>query len=345
MLVTGHQGYVGSVTVPVLAAAGIRVTGCDINLFDRADFAPGGAVPDVPNIGKDIRDLTPADLEGFDGVIHLAALSNDPLGKLRPGLTQQINHEGTIHVAKCARAAGVPRFVFASSCSNYGKAGDGMIDETGALNPQTDYGRSKVLAERDLKPLADQDFCPVFLRFATAYGVSPRMRFDIVLNNLIAHAYTSGKILMMSDGTPWRPIIHVEDMARAFLAALEADADAIRGEAFNVCRTENNYQIRELAQIVAETVPNSEIDYAADAGPDNRSYRVSSAKIEKAIPGFRPEWDAIRGARQLYEAVKAAKLTVDDFEGRKYKRLAQLEALVAENRLDENFRRVGAVPA
>ena len=321
-----------------MAAAGIQVTGCDIDLFDRASFAPGGDILNIPNLTKDIRDLTVADLEGFDAVVHLAALSNDPLGQLRPGLTQAINHEGTLHVARCAKAAGVSRFVFASSCSNYGKAGEDMVDEAGALNPQTDYGVSKVMAERDLKPLADDRFCPVFLRFATAYGASPRMRFDIVLNNLIAHAYTSGRILMMSDGTPWRPIIHVEDMARAFVAALEADADEIRGEAFNVCRTENNYQIRELAEIVADTVPGSRIDYATDAGPDNRSYRVSSSKIERHIPGFVPQWDARRGAQQLYDAVKACDLKVEDFEGRKYKRLAQLEALVAEGRLDPDFR-------
>lgn len=320
------------------------MTGCDTNLFDRADFFPGGEVPDIPNLAKDIRDITTADLEGFDAVVHLAGLSNDPLGKLRPGLTLKINHEGTVHLAKCAKAAGVPRFIFASSCSNYGKAGEGMIDEDGALNPQTDYGISKVLAERDLKPLADEDFCPVFLRFATAYGVSPRMRFDIVLNNLVAHAYTSGRILMMSDGTPWRPIIHVEDMARAFLATLSADADAIRGEAFNVCRTENNYQIHELAQIVAETVPGATIDYAADAGPDSRSYRVSSAKIERLIPGFQPKWDARAGAKQLFEAVQRAKLKTSDFEGRKYKRIAQLEALVSEGELDDDFRRTHPIP-
>ncbi len=315
------------------------MTGCDINLFDRADFAPGGAVPTIPNLGKDIRDLTVDDLKGFDAVVHLAALSNDPLGQLRPGLTQQINHEGTIHVAKQAKAAGVRRFVFASSCSNYGRAGEDFVDEDGQLNPQTDYGVSKVLAERDLKPLADDSFTPTFLRFATAYGASPRMRFDIVLNNLIAHAYTSGRILMMSDGTPWRPIIHVEDMARAFLATLQADPAEISGEAFNVCRTENNYQIRDLAEIVADTVPGAKIDYAADAGPDNRSYRVSSAKIEKSIPGFQPKWDAVRGAQQLYDAVKACDLQVEDFEGRKYKRLAQLEALLRENQLDQDFRR------
>ena len=316
------------------------MTGCDINLFDRADFPPAGSVPDIPNLGRDIRDLTPSDLEGFDAVVHLAALSNDPLGQLRPGLTRAINHEGTVHVARCAKEAGVGRFVFASSCSNYGRAGEGLVDETAQLNPQTEYGVSKVLAERDLKPLADDGFCPVFLRFATAYGASPRMRFDIVLNNLVAHAHTSGRILMMSDGTPWRPIIHVRDMARAFLAALDADADAIRGEAFNVCRTENNYQIREIAEIVADTVPGAKIDYAADAGPDTRSYRVSSAKIERLIPAFRPEWDARRGAEEIHEAVRTYGLKVEDFEGRKFRRLAQLEALIAEGALDDAFRRV-----
>ncbi len=313
--------------------------GCDINLFDRADFPPGGSVPLIPNLAKDIRDLTADDLLGFDAVVHLAALSNDPLGQLRPGLTQQINHVGTIHLAKQAKAAGVPRFVFASSCSNYGRAGEDFVDENGKLNPQTDYGISKVLAERDLKPLAGDTFTPTFLRFATAYGASPRMRFDVVLNNLVAHAYTSGRILMMSDGTPWRPIIHVEDMARAFLAILEADKDVISGEAFNVCRTENNYQIRDLAEIVADTVPGSQIAYSMDAGPDNRSYRVSSAKIEKLVPGFEPKWDAARGAQQLYEAVKACDLKVKDFEGRNYKRLAQLEALLQEGQLDQDFRR------
>lgn len=313
--------------------------GCDINLFDQADFAPGGSILGVPNLGKDIRDLTVEDLSGFDAVVHLAALSNDPLGQLSPGLTQQINHEGTIHVAKQAKAAGVTRFVFASSCSNYGLAGEDFVDENGQLNPQTDYGVSKVLAERDLKSLADDAFTPTFLRFATAYGASPRMRFDIVLNNLIAHAYTSGVILMMSDGTPWRPIIHVEDMALAFLATLRADRDVISGEAFNVCRTENNYQIRDLAEIVADTVPCAKIDYAEDAGPDKRSYRVSSAKIEKCIPEFEPKWDAARGAQQLYNAVKACDLKVEDFEGRKYKRLAQLEALLQEGQLDQDFRK------
>jgi len=344
VLITGHLGYVGTVAVPILQAAGYQVTGCDIDLFDSAGFSPGGGISEVPNLGKDIRDLSVDDLAGFDAVVHLAALSNDPLGKIRPGLTQAINHKGTMNVAQMAKLAGVARFIFASSCSNYGKAGEDMIDETGTLNPQTDYGRSKVLAERDLKGLADADFCPVFLRFATAYGVSPRMRFDIVLNNLVAHAYTSGRILMMSDGSPWRPVIHVEDMARAFVAALQADKDVIRGEAFNVCRTQNNYQIRELANIVSDAVPNAKIDYASNAGPDNRSYRVSSAKIEKHIPGFQPQWDAQKGARQLYDAVLACDLRLEDFEGRKYNRLAQLQALIKTQQLDEDFRRTGPVP-
>jgi len=325
--------------VPVLAAAGIQVTGCDINLFDQADFFPGGEIADVPNLAKDIRDLTPEDLEGFDGVVHLAALSNDPLGKLKPGITHDINHLGTTHVATCAKQAGVPRFVFASSCSNYGKAGEGMINEHGALNPQTDYGKSKVEAERDLSTLADESFCPISLRFATAYGLSPRMRFDIVLNNLTGYAYSTGKIMMMSDGTPWRPIVHVEDMARAFVAALDADADAVRGQAFNVCKTEHNYQIKDLAEIVAETVPGSRIEYAPDAGPDTRSYRVSSAKIEQTIPAFVPQWDARSGAEQLYDAVKLYDIKTSDFEGRKYTRLQQLEALLEEGKIDGDFRR------
>lgn len=297
-------------------------------------------------MAKDIRDLTVEDLTGIDAVVHLAALSNDPLGKLRPGLTQQINHEGTLHVAKCAKKAGTERFVFASSCSNYGQAGSDMIDEMGQLNPVTDYGKSKVLAERDLASLADDTFTPVFLRFSTAYGVSPRMRFDIVLNNLVAHAYTTKKITMMSDGTPWRPIVHVEDMARAMAAAIAADANKVRGEAFNVGITEHNYQISELAEIVAETVPNCTIDYAEGAGPDKRSYRVDCAKIARDIPGFKPIWDARKGALQLYDAVQLFDLKTEDFEGRHFIRLAQLEALIDEKSLDlDSFRKIGPVSA
>ncbi len=327
-----------------MAAAGYQVVGCDTNLFDQADFFPGGEILDIPNLAKDIRDLNAEDLAGVDAVVHLAALSNDPLGQLRPGLTQQINHEGAVNVAQSAKQAGAERFIFASSCSNYGQAGSEMIDETGQLNPVTDYGVSKVLAERDLGKITDHNFTPVFLRFATAYGVSPRMRFDIVLNNLIAHAYTSNRITMMSDGTPWRPIVHVEDMARAFVAAIEADANIVRGQAFNVGLTEHNYQIKELAEIVAEIVPDCVIDYAEGAGPDKRSYRVDCSKIARDIPGFKPIWDARKGAKQLYDAVRLYDVKTDDIEGRRFKRLAQLEALIDEKSLDlDSFRIINPV--
>jgi len=321
-----------------LVEAGIRVTGCDIELFDVADFPAAGTVPDIPNIGKDIRDLTAEDLRGFDAVVHLAALSNDPLGQLKPGLTNSINHLGAVHVAECAKAAGIERFLFASSCSNYGKAGEGFVDETSVLNPQTEYGESKVRAEQSLSRLADDRFTPVFLRFATAYGASPRLRLDIVLNNLVAHALTSGKILLQSDGTPWRPIVHVEDMARSFLVMLDQPAEVVRAEAFNICRTDNNYQIRDIAKIVADAVPGAELAFAEGASPDSRSYRVSSAKIEKAVPGFALKWTAQSGAEQLYAAAKDFGLKPEHLTGRNFIRLKQLEALIEQGALDDEFR-------
>ncbi|CAD7044380.1 NAD-dependent epimerase/dehydratase [Pseudorhizobium endolithicum] len=339
VLVTGNRGYIGSVMVARLQAAGHEVCGYDIDFYARCGYRPGGTIPQVPTLYKDIRDIEANDMRGIDAVIHLAALSNDPLSNLNPEITYQINYHGSVRAASAAKEAGVKRFLFASSCSNYGAAGDGMVDETAKLQPVSAYGVSKVKAEQEISGLADGTFCPVYLRPATAYGLSPMLRFDIVLNNLTAWAVTKGLILLKSDGSPWRPIVHIEDISRAFIAALEAPIDRVFNQAFNVGQNDHNYQVRDIAEIVAQTVPGCRLQFASDASPDTRSYRVNFSKIRRMLPAFQPTWTPARGAAELYSAYKSSGLTLEEFEGPRYLRVAQLQKLIAENELDVNLRR------
>lgn len=335
LLVTGHLGYIGVEMVTVLKAAGHEVWGLDVGFYNECDFR---RPPDkVPTVDVDMRDIEPRHLKGFDAVLHMAALSNDPLGDLNKDLTYDINLHASVRLARAAREAGVPRFLFSSSCSLYGAGGEGYLDETASFNPVTAYGESKVRVEQEVSGMADGSFCPVYLRNATAYGVSRRLRADIVVNNLVGHAFTTGKVLLQSDGSPWRPLVHLRDIIHAFEACLTAPRDAIFNQAFNVGRTSENYRIRDVANMVAEVVPGSQVAFAAGASADIRNYRVDFSKIEK-LPGFKPRWTLRQGIEELYHAYKDGGMTKEEFLGPRYYRLKTVQGLQQRGLLDAQLR-------
>lgn len=335
ILLTGADGYIGAIMGPMLVEAGHDVVGIDTGFYRRGWlFDDGRTHPAV--ISRDLRNITTADLEGFEAVVHLSELSNDPIGENDPGLTMQINHLGSVGLAKKAREAGVKRFIYASSCSTYGAGGDEMRTETSELSPQTAYARCKILVEQDVRALMDESFTPVFMRNATAYGASPRQRFDIVLNNLAGFAHTMKEIRMTSDGSPWRPITHIEDICEAMLCALRAPRDAVAGESFNVGTDSENYRIREIAEIVAKTFPGCQLTIG-ESGGDTRSYRVSFAKIREHMPEFKTSWTAERGARQLRAVFERIGLTREIFESEPFTRLKEIKHLRQTNQIDQTL--------
>jgi nucleoside-diphosphate-sugar epimerase len=337
-VVTGTDGYIGCRLVPVLAARGHAVTGLDTGYYRDGWMYTDTSVRGLRSstVRKDLRELGPQDFEGVEAVLHLAELSNDPLGENKPEVTYEINHQGSVRIAELAKAAGVSRFVYASSCSVYGVGAGDFLDETSPVNPQTAYARCKVMVERDVARLADDRFCVVFLRNSTAYGPSPRMRFDIVLNDLCARAWTTRQIVLTSDGTPWRPLVHVEDICRAFACALEAPAGPVNGETFNVGSTAENYRIREVAEIVAGEFPGCELSVGPSGG-DNRSYRVSFEKIATRLPGFACRWTARSGAAELRRLFERIEFDAATYQFRAYTRLKQLRYLSRTGQIDDRF--------